>query len=199
MADRSSKVPFPPAPPPRPQPPRAARRTPVRRCWALLASCHPWSRPTPRRSGAEAGWPPSLRRAACAVERLAVARESKQGRCQPLAGRGTRRSCAGSRGVTPLPASSGETRVTTRGCRLIGRCRHVGRSAAETGPIVSPGAAAWDVQVFEFAHVAGPVVFRAWGGESIKTLGVRPPGAPPPAVDLDTSVGTPSQVRGSGF
>jgi hypothetical protein len=35
--------------------------------------------------------------------------------------------------------------------------------------------------------------------ESIKTLGVRPPGAPPPAADLDTSVGTLSQVRGSEF
>jgi hypothetical protein len=35
--------------------------------------------------------------------------------------------------------------------------------------------------------------------ESIKKLGVRPPGAPPPAADLDTSAGTLSQVRGSGF
>jgi hypothetical protein len=91
------------------------------------------------------------------------ARESKQGRCQIPSSRGTRRSCAGRRGVTPLPSSSWETRGTTRGCPLISRCRHVGRRTAETGPIVAPGPVAWDVHVFECAHVAGPIVFRAWG------------------------------------
>src|SRR5438132_13393374 len=35
--------------------------------------------------------------------------------------------------------------------------------------------------------------------ESIKKLGVTPPGALPPAADPDTSVGTRSRVPGSGF
>src|SRR5215510_9794306 len=35
--------------------------------------------------------------------------------------------------------------------------------------------------------------------ESIKKLGVRPPGAPLPAADLDTSVGTSLRAPDSGF
>jgi hypothetical protein len=37
--------------------------------------------------------------------------------------------------------------------------------------------------------------YRSGGYETIKKLGVRPPGTLPPAANLDTSVETPNQVR----
>jgi hypothetical protein len=40
--------------------------------------------------------------------------------------------------------------------------------------------------------------YRSGGYETIKKLGVRPPGTLPPAANLDTSVETPNQVRAHG-
>ena len=99
----------------------------------------------PRRSGEVAGHPPSMGRSACTAVRLAAARESWQARCQTPSCPGTRRSGAASRTVTPRPGVGCGRRVPKSGCRLIGRCRGVGMSAAEQGPAASPGAAAWGV------------------------------------------------------
>jgi hypothetical protein len=89
------------------------------------------------------GPPQSKVRSAVDALLLSVAREAWQARCQTPARPDTRRSGAERRTVTPRPGLGCVRRVPKRGCRLIGRCRDVGVSAAEQGPIVSPGAAAW--------------------------------------------------------
>jgi hypothetical protein len=66
--------------------------------------------------------------------------------------------------------------------RQVPTCR---QTRGRHRPLVSPGPAAWDVQAFEFPHVAGPIVFRAWGARhamlcaclgrgSLSKRGVRP-------------------------
>jgi hypothetical protein len=91
------------------------------------------------------GPPQSKVRSAVDALLLSVAREAWQARCQTPARPDTRRSGAERRTVTPRPGLGCVRRVPKRGCRLIGRCRDVGVSAAEQGPIVSPGPAAWCV------------------------------------------------------
>ena len=91
------------------------------------------------------GPPQSKVRSAVDALLLSVAREAWQARCQTPARPDTRRSGAERRTVTPRPSLGCVRRVPKRGCRLIGRCRDVGVNAAEEGPIVSPGAAAWCV------------------------------------------------------
>jgi hypothetical protein len=165
--------------------------------------CHPRCRPTPRRSGEEGPRPASLRRAACAVAHVAVARESKQGQCRIPSGRGTRRSGAGTGRVRPVPARRRETsddealptdrQVPTcrqkRGRNKPHRCtracragRFIARRAAAPNGLPTPELLAWSTR------------HRRW--RSAASRGVDP--LTPPALRFNAARGARRAGRGEG-
>jgi hypothetical protein len=65
-------------------------------------------------------------------------------------------------------------RVTTRGCRRIGSCRHVGRRAADTSPMVAPGPAAWDGSSLTVPlHPTSCQLPICWPGAPVTYAGAR--------------------------